>query len=365
MGAGKALRILYGVHGYGRGHAARAQAVLGELAKRYDVLVLAGDEAYDQLRADYRVVRIPSLRYCQNRRGRRSAVRTILHNLPGIADLLLGGPTMEMVISEMRRFDPHVVLSDSEGWTHRAARRLGVPRISFDHYGVLVHGRVAMPAWDRFVLWMESLVYRLLICRPERVIAAAFFEAEPRSRAVRIVGPIVRAEARRTAPTDGEHLLAYFSNARANFTPRVEHSLGAAGCPVKVYGPARTGRDGNLEFCPIANEPFLADLAGCHAVVATAGNQLISEAIHFSKPLMVMPEDSLEQRLNARIVAEWRIGMQTSPGRLPGELLQEFLSRRDEFAANVRTHQRDGLAEALAAIDEATAELAKRPKPTP
>lgn len=74
--------------------------------------------------------------------------------------------------------------------------------------------------------------------------------------------------------------------------------------------------------------------------------------------MLVMPEDSLEQRLNARIVAQWRIGMQTSPGRLPGELLQEFLSRHDELAANVRTHQRDGLAEALAAIHEAVAELA-------
>lgn len=129
---------------------------------------------------------------------------------------------------------------------------------------------------------------------------------------------------------------------------------------MKVYGPDRRDCDGNLEFRPAANEPFLADLASCRAVVATAGNQLISEAIHFGKPLLVMPEDSLEQRLNARIVAQWRIGMQTSPAHLPGELLQEFLSRRDEFAANVRTHQRDGLAEALAAIHEAMAELASR-----
>jgi uncharacterized protein (TIGR00661 family) len=358
MASGAKLRVLYGVHGYGRGHAARAQAVLPELVRHYDVLVLAGDEAYDQLRADYRVVRIPSLRYCQDPRGRRSAVRTILHNLPGLADLLLGGPALEMVISEMRRFGPRVVLSDSEGWTHRAARRLGIPRISFDHYGVLLHGRADMPATDRVVLWLESLMYRFLICKPERTVAAAFFPAEPRTKDVRIVGPIIRAEARRTAATDGEYLLAYFSNARANFTPQVEQSLRQADCPVKLYGPDRRGNDGNLEFCPIANEPFLADLAGCRAVVATAGNQLISEAIHFGKPLMVMPEDSLEQRLNARIVARWRIGMQTSPGRLPGALLREFLVRHDELAANIRSHQRDGLAEALDAIREAAAELA-------
>jgi len=363
MSAGEKTRILYGVHGYGRGHAARAQAVLGELAEHYELLVLAGDDAFDQLRGDWPVVRIPTLRYYADRRGRRSALRTIQHNLPGLIDLKLAGPGLQMVAGEMRRFRPAVVISDSEGWCHRAARRLGIPRISFDHYGVLVHGRVDMPAFHRLVLWGESLLYRFLTCRPDRVIAAAFFPAEARRDNVRIVGPILRAEARRIEPTVGKHVLAYFSNARANFTPETERSLRSAGCPVKVYGPAREGRDGNLEFRPIANEPFLADLASSRAVVATAGNQLISEAIHFGKPVLAMPEDALEQRLNARTVARWRIGMESRPHRLPEGLLREFLSRRDEFAANIAARRRDGLAEAVAAIRQAVGELSGQSPP--
>jgi UDP:flavonoid glycosyltransferase YjiC (YdhE family) len=35
------MRILYGVHGYGRGHAVRSLAVLSELRLRHEVLVLA------------------------------------------------------------------------------------------------------------------------------------------------------------------------------------------------------------------------------------------------------------------------------------------------------------------------------------
>lgn len=35
-----------------------------------------------------------------------------------------------------------------------------------------------------------------------------------------------------------------------------------------------------------------------------------------------------------------------------------FLDRTDEFAANMQSHRRDGLAEALAAINEAMVELA-------
>ena len=37
-------------------------------------------------------------------------------------------------------------------------------------------------------------------------------------------------------------------------------------------------------------------------MVSTAGNQLATEACYFGKPLLVMPEDCAEQRLNARQV---------------------------------------------------------------
>jgi hypothetical protein len=36
------MRILYGVFGYGRGHATRALSVLPELMERHEVTVLAG-----------------------------------------------------------------------------------------------------------------------------------------------------------------------------------------------------------------------------------------------------------------------------------------------------------------------------------
>ena len=104
---------------------------------------------------------------------------------------------------------------------------------------------------------------------------------------------------------------------------------------------------------PPGNMSFVRDLAGCRAVFATAGNQLISEAVHFGKPLLLMPEESLEQRLNAMHIDRWGIGMTTTTSHVTVELLCRFLARGDEFAANVPPHRRDGLAEAIAAIEEA------------
>jgi len=354
---GRKKRILYGVHGYGRGHAARAQAILPELTQRYDVRVLAGDDAYDQLRDLVDVVRIPVLRYYHKPNGRRSVGKTLWRGLRSFGDLLVGGAGIRHVRGEIERFKPDVVLSDSEGWTHHAARRMGVPRISFDHYGIMVHCRLPMSAVDRLTVAAESAVYRILVAKPDRAIVVAFFAGEPKRPGVAVVGPLIRAEARRITPADGEHLLAYFSNAQANFTPQAQRALQELDGPVKVYGPERVGREGHIEYCPIANEPFLRDLASAKAVLATAGNQLISEAIHFGKPLLLVPEQALEQRLNAQIIERWQAGMYATPNTLTGELLGRFLARRDEMAAQVVQHRRDGLAEALDAIDEAVRDL--------
>ncbi len=52
------MRILYGVFGYGRGHATRALSILPELRERHEVVVLAGGDAYDAIAPDHPVVRI-------------------------------------------------------------------------------------------------------------------------------------------------------------------------------------------------------------------------------------------------------------------------------------------------------------------
>jgi hypothetical protein len=66
------VRIVYGVFGYGRGHATRALSVLPELLQRHDVVVLAGGDAYDALAPELPVVRVPTLRYSYGGDGKRS-----------------------------------------------------------------------------------------------------------------------------------------------------------------------------------------------------------------------------------------------------------------------------------------------------
>ncbi|MFO8014761.1 MAG: glycosyltransferase family protein [Phycisphaerae bacterium] len=358
------MRIAYGVHGYGRGHAMRAAAVLPDLSRRHEVLVLAGGDAFAALADDWPVVRIPTLRYHEKRPGKRSAYLTLKRNLPAALDLLLGGPGVAMVREALEDFRPDVLVSDSEAWTHRAARRLGVPRISFDHFGVLVYCRWPMGWMQRLVNRAEAVVYKALVARPDRSIVASFYAPPTRRDDVTVVGPVLRPVVRKVTPEAGDVLLVYFSHPRRYYRPKVEAALREAGVPVTVYGAPREGTDGNLTFRPLANRPFVEDLARCRAVFATAGNQLISEAMHFGTPILAMPEDSLEQRLNAAMVERLGAGMRTTLRRFSPEVLAAFLARTDEFRERIRADasaagpSRDGTAEAVAAIERYAEELA-------
>jgi len=338
----------------------RAAAVLPELARRHDLLLLAGGDAYRALAGDWPVVRIPTLRYHERRPGKRSAYLTLKRNLPAALDLLLGGPGVRMVREALEDFRPDVLVSDSEGWTHRAARALGVPRIGFDHFGVLVWCRWPMRWTQRLVNRCEAVLYRALVARPDRCIMASFYAPPARSDHVTVVGPVLRPVVREATAERGDFLLVYFSHPRRTLRPKVEAALRGAGLPVVVRGmPDREGADGPITFKPLENRAFVEDLARCRAVFSTAGNQLISEAIHFGKPMLVMPEDSLEQRLNAAMVERLNLGMRTSLRAFSPGVLAEFLGRDEEFRGHAAAQpSTDGAADAAAAIQRYAEELA-------
>lgn len=351
------MRIIYGIHGYGRGHATRALAVLPELRRRHDVLILAGGDAHDALAGDAAVVRIPTLGYHYRANGTRSNFLTFTRNLPGVIDLFAHGPAFQMVRDTFLDFRPDAVISDAEPWTHRVAAECGVPRIGFDHFGVLAYCAPPVAPLDRVRLLRDAWVYRRLMGHPQRVIVSSFYDAPPRRPGVCFVGPLLRPEVFDVHAESGDAVLAYFNQGAHLFSRRIEGALRRLRAPVIVYGTPRRGVAGNLDFRALSNRGFLEDLAACRAVISTAGNQLVGEALHFGKPLLVVPEDCVEQRINARAVERLGIGMRATQRAIGDAVLAEFLRRRETFAANIRRAARDGRRESLAALERYLGEL--------
>jgi uncharacterized protein (TIGR00661 family) len=352
------MRILYAVHGYGRGHATRTLAVLPELARHHTLLCLAGGDAYTAIWPDFPVVRIPTLRFAYvPGTGRVSNWQTLRRNLPALLDLVCRGPVFETVRQVVREFAPDVIISDAEAWSHQVAADLKIPRISFDHIGLMAYCRPDVEWLDRPVAWFNAFAYRWLMGKPDRVLVSSFYPVRPRRPDVKVVGPLLRQVVREQIPRRGDHLLAYFNQGNDQLRPPILDALAGAGPAVHVYGSDRRGQEGSLTFLPLSNLPFLEDLASCRAVISTAGNQLIGEALYLGKPVCVLPESCAEQRLNAAAVERLGIGMRVSARKFSAGRLREFLAKLDYYVSNLQRNVRDGVQESLEAIEQFLTEL--------
>ena len=354
------MRIAWGVMGYGRGHAMRTMSVLPALMKEHDITVFTAGDAYEVLAPKFPTVRIPMIGYRYNDRGSHSLPRTFAGNLGPVADLLLKGPGTEQVEREFRDRGIQLVISDSEAWSHRVARRLRLPRISFDHVGILAYCKPHFPA-DLWALGMrDAYGYRALMGVPERILISSFYEAEPAYPGVRIVGPMLRDEVLRAKAKRGDYLLCYFNKGEHQFRPHIDRALRLLDVPVVIYGTPYVGKVDNLDFRAPSNEWFVHDLAGCRAVLSTAGNQTIGESIHFGKPILAMPEDAFEQRLNASMIERMGVGMRGDLKNLTPSDVDRFLANDTNYRSHMREHARDGRAEAIDTLHRFIAELSVR-----
>lgn len=341
------MRIAYGVMGYGRGHASRCAAVLPALAAEHEVTVFAGGDAHAALSARFPTVRIPTLGYVYGSNGRHSLAKTIAGNAAGMSDLLLRGPGRQAVERDLVARGIDVVISDSEAWTHRAAQALGLPRISFDHVGVIAWCKPHFPADLAPIARRDAWGYRTLMGQPDRVLISSFYTAEPAFPGVRVIGSLQRPEVLAAEPREGGYLLAYLNQGHHQYRLDFELALRQLDQPVVVYGTPFRGSLDNLQFRAPSVDGFVEDLAGCRAVIATAGNVLIGEAMHLGKPVLAIPEDAFEQRLNAWMVEQMGVGMQASRTHFTPSDVDLFLGNLEMYRENLAVYARDARDEAV------------------
>jgi uncharacterized protein (TIGR00661 family) len=345
--------------GYGRGHAMRTASVLPAIAAEHEVTVFTTGDAYPVLSPMAETVRIPMVGYRYNDHGGHSLWRTLQENAPQVADLIFRGEGLQAVEDEFKRRKIDVVISDSEAWCHRAARNLGIPRISFDHVGILAYCKAHFPPDLLLAGLRDGIGYRAAMGIPERILISSFYPAQGKYPGVKVVGPMLRDVVRQQRATRGDYLLAYFNKGDYQFTAQIQRTLSLLDFPVRVYGTQLVGEREHLSFCPPSNEGFVRDLAGCRAVLSTAGNQLIGEAIHFGKPILAMPEDAFEQRLNAHMIERMGVGAQVHQQSLNPSHIDRFLAEETQYRHRMREHAGDGRAEAVRSLLQYVDELAR------
>ncbi|MGL4514470.1 MAG: glycosyltransferase family protein [Lacipirellulaceae bacterium] len=336
--------IFYSVMGEGRGHAARARAMVERLRDRHRVVLFTSHDALEFLRAEYagdaavEVHQVPGLKFHYTAR-RLDNSKTIRE---GLSFWFTTGRHVRQLAAHFEREKPALVVCDFEPLVPRAAHRAGVPVLSLDHQHFLsTYDLSALPIRLQRWAWAMSWSIWMFGIRQQKTVVSAFYNPPLRRGFEHVVqvGPLLRPALRQRQPTVGSHLLSYLRRA----TPQgVLDLLATLPQPVRVYGLGERPPHGSVTFCAIDERAFLDDLASCDAVVAAAGNQLLGEALYFGKPVLALPEQNHhEQCINACFLerlggGEWKPIERVGAGDLHG-----FLARRETYRQALAAMPRD------------------------
>lgn len=347
-------RIIYALTSQGRGHSSRVTAMAEALeARGHTLLFCAGGEAGALLAEQGReVIDVPVLRHLMHNNHIRLWTSLVSMGMQSLQTL---GVTRELA-ERFRQFGPDLLISDFESYSIRAAKRIGLPLMCFNHQQVLTHTRYEVPrryAWDA---WVARLVVNTAMPRrPEHVLISSFFYPPLRdSNAATLVAPILRRAVRQIEPHEGEHVLVYH-NDPTGIVGLLEAMAAIPEQRFIAYNfavPADAERFPNIEFKQPNVDGFLADLASAKAVISTAGFTLISEAVFLGKPMLLMPNGGIfEQTLNAIYLEREGLG-EAVMHRVPNvEELRGFLDRCERYADRRRERLRCGNDDAVACIE--------------
>jgi uncharacterized protein (TIGR00661 family) len=347
--------IFYSVSGEGRGHATRARAMIEELRNEHHIVIHTPGQAYDLLSPLYsnhpnvEVRKIPGLLFHYGRNNKLQYRKTIVR---GIQYLLQMPDLIRRLQDSIETEGADLVITDFEPALPRAARRAGIPFISINHqHFLLTYDLSSLPASLRRHATLMAQVVRSYYRGQEETVVSSFYFPPLRKGCSRVtqIGVLLRPEIITARRDEGSHLVCYL---RRFTTPAVLDALERCGCEVRIYGLGARPSRGNLRFLNIDALRFVEDLATSRALVSTAGNQLVGEALFLGKPVLAMPEPgNYEQHINAHFLEQSGTGMIVDLAHLTLPHIRSFMDRLDDYKALIHPERLNGNIPAVAIIN--------------
>ena len=318
-------RIIYGVAGEGFGHSSRSH-VIGKrlITQGHDVMFLASRKSLRYLRRYFgdRVKQVFGLCIEYNN-GDIDFLQTVRRNLKGLPRGYANNSALFRNVVEP--FAPDLVISDFEPFSAWWAWNHNVRSISIDHEHFLTMCRLDSPAAERKARFLARAVTRCYHTGADQYLILNFFNAPVIHPAAVLTPPVVRSVVEALKPSTGEHILVYSTDLGNHMRSTMLDCLTRFGRQrFHIYGFDREETIHNCVFRSSSTGAFLSDLAGCRAVVATGGFSLISEVLHFRKPMLLLPvQGQFEQMINAAYFEKLSLGR--AARKLEVGVLGEFL----------------------------------------
>ncbi|MEK7139654.1 MAG: glycosyltransferase family protein [Patescibacteria group bacterium] len=340
--------ILYGICGQGSGHAMRAKEILAYLTSHgHQVHLVTYGQGEKLLAPHYPTTLVTGLHL--NYQGNEvQYTKTVVENALKLPEFLRD---RERIATLAEDFQPEIVITDFEPVTAAIAHRYHLPLLSIDNQHFITNTKVTYPVRFAPSAATATTVTRLIVNRADRYLVSSFVDAPIKNPKTTVVPPILRQAVLTAQPTTGDSILVYLTSACTDLLP----ILSAWPDQFIVYGLNQAGTRGNVVLKPPSIDGFLHDLINCRAVIGTTGFTLVTEAIHLGKPYLGLPvAKQFEQTINAYLLEQAGYGLMAAD--ITTDIINTFVSRLPEFAANLARYPQPDNQATFQAIDRFIAE---------
>ena len=327
-------RIIYGYSGEGSGHSSRAREMAACLIDAgHEVRLASYDRGYDNLAQEFDVIEIEGLTISAEE-NRVSILKTIAENLKRLP---AGNRSLWQLRDVFQEFRPDVVITDFEPMTAYLAQHFDLPLITIDNQHRMRYVHYEVPPEGETEARLIRHLIQMMVPWPSVSLITAISSGELSNDRSFVYPPLVGKDIRELRCTDEGHILVYLTSGFDSLLPVLKTYPRER---FIVYGYDKELEDENLTFQRASRTGFINHLAGCKAVIATAGFTLISEVLYLGKPYLAMPmSGQFEQELNAFQLSQngWGAAM----NELNDTAIGDFLYRLPEYRERLKEYDRD------------------------
>jgi len=319
-------KIAYGVSGEGSGHSSRSREIISHLLNRgHKVKVVSYDRGVTNLKNDFDVFEIEGL-HIDSTNNKVSVLGTFKDNFQRLSK---GHRKFQALRWEVfKKLSPDCVITDFEPMTAYLANHYGLPLISIDNQHRMRYMAYPMPPGLKKDSIITKNIIRTLVPKPDVSLITTFYFGKTTNNRSFCFPPILRKEVLSLTPEKGQYILVYLTSGFQSFVDKLHRFPRER---FIVYGYDKSVEESNITFKSPSRDGFLKDLAGCRAVMATAGFTLMTESLYLRKPFMALPmRGQFEQELNGYLLA--KLGYGKNIRSINYDAVSSFLYHIDDYA---------------------------------
>ena len=372
----KKIRIAYSICGEGHGHYGRNIKIIKSLSKRLlnceIVLYLYGDTlnifSMDrQLPENVRIKKIPGFKFVYKKTGFFNSISSTAINTNNLAVFIriiklnffyiIFSPLRRLIAIIRKKRDDvasryykkyfskfDFAITDLEPLLPRVALLRDKPFLTFDNQHTMLYGDLDIKKFnfnERLEHFFVSNFLKTYHPRSDLSVLTTFCEIPIKSKyknKVKAIGPLIRKkiiDVKNKIKYD-DYILVYAHKILKDklfpiFT-RLQDYKYVVFTTVDFNDKEFSYKRDWIEYHSIDPVKFIGFLSKCKAVISTAGNTLISEALFLKKPFFAIGlEGQFEQRLNLYLLEKNKLGEGCKISELSDEHIRCFINNIEKY----------------------------------